>query len=376
VLGGATLSELPKGNEDHEADVCHEDLVHRSATVGGQAVVEGVMMRAPAATGVAVRKADGSLVVRVRSTRRLAESRPWLGRPGLRGVTVLLETLVDGMSALNFSAEQAMPEEAHPEAKPAGGKVAAKAAGTGAIVATLVLAMAFGFFMFAVAPHLLTNAIGWLVGSEALAEGRAVLFHLVDGLVKVLIFLGFVWTMSHLKDMRRVFQYHGAEHQAVHAYEAGLDLTPEALSRFPTAHARCGTAFLVTVIVVSIFVFAGVFPLLPVLSDVAIVNQLLYVGIKAPLVLPIAGLSYEVIRLAGRTSHRVLGRIVSAPGVWFQGITTQRPDRGQQEIAIAALRSALAPAIAGVVGDRSEAVLPFASFDEFQAWAGDKGVPA
>lgn len=322
----------------------------RPIHVGGQAVVEGVMMRAPQATAVAVRKGDGSIVARIRRSKSVTEGRPWLKRPGLRGIAVLIETLSDGISALNFSAEQAMTDE---ERRRAGGEAA--------IVATLVFSIAFAFFMFALAPHFITNAIGWLFGSESLMEGRAALFHLVDGIVKTLLFLGFVWGVSRLKDMRRVFQYHGAEHQAVHTFEAGLELTVENLSRFPTAHARCGTAFLVTVIVVSILVFTSVFPLLPELSQNRLINQALYVLIKAPLILPIAGLSYEIIKFAGNRSGTLLGRILSAPGVWFQKITTQHPDASQQEIAIVALTLALNPQLDG----SDQQVLNFVSFDNF-----------
>ena len=330
--------------------------------VGGQAVVEGVMMRAPGATSVAVRKPDGSLVVRVRAARRLAMQYPWLGKPAMRGVAVLLETLFAGMSALNFSAEQAMPPGEAGKGKPGG------AASSAAIVATLAVSLAFGFTLFAVVPHAITWAIGWAGGSEALEGGRAVVFHLVDGAVKMLIFLGFVWGMSKVKDMRRVFEYHGAEHQAVHAFEAGLAPTAEDLGRFPTAHARCGTAFMVTVIAVSILVFAGVFPLLPVLSDRVWLNQAAYVLIKAPLVLPIAGLSYEVIRAANKARGKWAGRIVSAPGVWFQRITTQPPDRSQQEVAVVAIACATSPGRAGVGDAQPEALLTFPDYAAFETW--------
>ena len=323
--------------------------------VGGQAVVEGVMMRAPGATSVAVRRPDGSIVVRVRAASRLAARMPWLGKPLMRGIAVLLETLSDGISALNFSAEQAMPE----------GKTGNT--GKAAIVGSLFISFAFAFLLFAVVPHALTLWIGWLLGSEALEGGTAVVFHLVDGLVKVLIFLGFLWVMSLMGDMRRVFEYHGAEHQAVHAFEAGLDPIPDNMSRFPTEHARCGTAFLVTVIGVSIFVFAGVFPLMPVLVDSRWLNQLLYVLIKAPLVLPIAALSYELIRLAGNRQDSILGRVLSAPGIFFQHITTKPPDRSQQEVASVALKTAMRPDCAGVGPLKSEAMLAFESYEAFKA---------
>ncbi|NOZ00298.1 MAG: DUF1385 domain-containing protein [Deltaproteobacteria bacterium] len=326
--------------------------------VGGQAVVEGVMMRAPNATSVAVRKEDGSIVVRIRSARRIASRIPWLGRPGTRGIAVLLETMSDGISSLNFAAAQSMPESE-------GGE---KTGASIAIGATMVIALAFGFFMFAVLPHALTLGLGALLGDNALESGRAVVFHLVDGIVKMLIFLAFMWGVSLMKDMRRVFEYHGAEHQAVHAFEAGLELTNKSLSRFPTAHPRCGTAFLITVIAVSIIVFAAVFPFMPVLFENRILNQLAYVLIKAPLVLPIASLSYELIRLASRLDSRWLGWLLSAPGVLFQKITTKQPDEGQREVAIVALKTALTPGLAGVGPGKPESVLTFADFNEFTAW--------
>lgn len=344
-------------------------MPEQPVAVGGQAVVEGVMMRAPTATSVAVRRPDGSIVVRVRAASRLAARHPWVGRPGMRGIAVLVETLADGISALNFSAEQAMP------APPAGAGAPARG-GRGervAIIATLAFSLAFGFFMFAVLPHLLTFGLGWLTGNEDLEGGTAMVFHLVDGIAKALIFLGFVWAMSRVKDMRRVFEYHGAEHQAVHAFEAGIEPVPENLSRFPTEHPRCGTAFLVTVIVVSIFVFAGVFPAMPPLSESKLLNQVLYIAIKLPLILPIAALSYEVSRLAARSAGGLLGRAVSAPGVWFQHITTKPPDRGQQEVASVAIHAALRPELAAVGPANPEAIVPFADFDQFKAWIAGPG---
>ncbi len=329
------------------------------AAIGGQAVVEGVMMRAPGATSVAVRRPDGGIALRVRSAKRVAAAHPWLGKPTLRGIAVLIETMADGMSALNFSATHAMPESEQPDSKPLT---------TAALVATMAVSMAFGFFMFAILPHLLTFGLGMLTGSADLSGGRAVAFHLVDGVIKLSIFLAFVWTMSKMKDMRRVFQYHGAEHQAVHAQENGLDLTPKNLSKFPTAHARCGTAFLVTVIAVSILVFAGVFPLMPELSSNRLLNQILYVGIKLPLVLPIAGLSYEIIRLSARPGLGVLGRIVSTPGVWVQRITTQQPDASQQEIAIIAMKAAIAPERLGITPETTEQVRMFDDTLSFLEW--------
>ncbi len=335
-------------------------------SVGGQAVVEGVMMRAPGATSVAVRKPDGSIALRVRVAHRIAARHPILTRPGLRGVAILIETMYDGMSALSFAAEQAMPEDERPS-----GSVTPVA-----LALTLVLSMAFGFFLFAVVPHILTWAFGLAVGSEDLSGGKAMSFHLLDGLIKFGIFLGFVYLMSKMRDMRRVFEYHGAEHQAVHTVEGHLPLTVESLSGFPTAHPRCGTAFMVTVIAVSIFVFAAIFPFIPEVSSIRIVNQAMFVAIKLPLVLPVAGLSYELIRFAGQKRGSLLGRILAAPGVWVQAITTQRPDASQQEIAIVAMEAALAPASLGATEAAPEQIRFFKDIAEFRAALSPSGVEA
>jgi len=323
-------------------------------TVGGQAVIEGVMMRAPRGTSVAVRRPDGSLAVRVRKAVRLAERRPWLGWPGIRGAAVLWETLSDGMSALSFSADQAMPEEDRKQAGPLA---------LGVSMATSVL---FAVLLFAVLPHALTWGLGRLLGSEVLAGGRHWSFHLVDGLLKFGLFLAFVGLTGRLPEMRRVFQYHGAEHQAVHAFEEGRPLTPESLAEFPTAHERCGTAFIVTVIAVSILVFTALFPLLPPLAESMFWNQAIYVAVKIPLVLPIAALSYEVIRWAWRQRSGLWGRLVSAPGVFVQRITTKPPARDQQEVALVALRSALRPD-AFQVG-AGEVVRTFRDHADFEQW--------
>ncbi len=337
--------------------------VSGTPSVGGQAVVEGVMMRAPRAATVAVRRPDGSIIVRVRSSSPMASRWPILGKPGLRGMLVLVETMADGISALNFSAEHAMEQGPGGENAVADGSMS-----RGAIGVTLAVSMVFGFALFAALPHFLTWGLGVLVGSESLKSGTAASFHLVDGAIKLAIFLAYIWLVSLMKDMRRVFEYHGAEHQAIFTWESGRDLTPENLAGFTTFHPRCGTAFLVTVIAVSIFVFVGVFPLLGQISTSKIVNQLAYLAIKLPLILPIGAISYEVIKLANRYSTTWFGRFISAPGLLMQRITTRRPDRPQQEIAVVALRSALDPERAGVGGGVGEKIMEFADYGAFIDW--------
>ncbi len=331
-------------------------------SVGGQAVVEGVMMRAPSAVTVAVRRPDGSIIVRVRSSLPLSKRFPVLGKPGLRGGLILLETMLDGISALNFSAENAIEEA--PESPDKAPSTMSKAA----IGATLVFSLAVGFALFAALPHFLTWGLGELTGNDALKSGTAALFHLVDGAIKLGIFLLYIWLVSLMKEMRRVFEYHGAEHQAIFVHESGQALNTGNMSGFKTQHPRCGTAFLVTVIAVSIFVFVGVFPLLGEISSNKILNQIAYLGIKLPLILPIGALSYEIIKLANRFSDRWFGRVISAPGLLMQHITTRRPDESQQQIAVVALATALDPTRAGVVDSVHEKVLEFVDFDAFNVW--------
>lgn len=351
-------------------------MTSNTPSVGGQAVVEGVMMRSPSAASVAVRRPDGSIIVRVRSSYPASKRFPILAKPGFRGMIVLLETMMDGISALNFSATHAAAAE--PKADDAGASTGAGAGAggasatltQGAIVLTLAVAMAFGFALFTVLPHFLTWGLGQLLGNQALSGGQAASFHLVDGVIKLGIFVLYIWLISLMKDMRRVFEYHGAEHQAVHTFEKNLELTPANLASFDTQHPRCGTAFLVTVIAVSIFVFAGVFPLLPQLSSIKVVNQILYVFIKLPLILPIGAISYEVIRFAGRKSDSWFGRMISAPGIWMQHITTRTPDSQQQEIAIVALQTALKSASTGISPENPEKILEFHDYAAFQVWLG------
>lgn len=339
-----------------------------SPSVGGQAVVEGVMMRAPSAATVAVRRPDGSIIVRVRSSFPLAKRWPLLGKPGLRGMLVLLETMADGISALNFSAEHAMEQKDEPDAKQGSGSMSKVAIG-----GTLAVSLVFGFALFAALPHFLTWGLGAFFGSESLKSGTSASFHLVDGAIKLAIFILYIWLVSMMKDMRRVFEYHGAEHQAIFTFEAGLPLTPESLARFNTWHPRCGTAFLVTVIAVSIFVFVGVFPLLGQISENKLVNQIAYVFIKLPLILPIGAISYEIIKLANRCSGNWFGRFISAPGLLMQRITTRRPDRAQQEVAVIALATALDPGRAGVGAAVTEQLIEFRDYEAFGEWL-DSGV--
>ncbi len=218
--------------------------------VGGQAVIEGVMMRAPNALAIAVRKPSGEVVVKEDVWRSLSNRFKFLKWPLIRGSIVLLETLINGLQALSFSANQALEEGK------GDGKLSSWAIGS-----VMALAFGIGILFFVVLPHYLTGFLGDLFGRELSVE--SVLFHLVDGLIKVLFLVGYIYLISLMKDIRRIFQYHGAEHKCIYAYEAGEELNVSNARKHSTLHPRCGTAFLLIVVIISILLFSAIFPFLP-----------------------------------------------------------------------------------------------------------------
>ncbi|MBI5545067.1 MAG: DUF1385 domain-containing protein [Deltaproteobacteria bacterium] len=319
-------------------------LLQARPYIGGQAVLEGVMMRSPKSFVVAVRRPDGQIVVREQAWETLLGQIKPLRWPFLRGVIVLVESLWNGMSALNFSAEQAMPEEEKdPKAKgesPAVGPRQATGKEKAALGATLVLSLVLGLALFVGAPHLLTWLLG--VALKVPLDTNSFAFHAIDGVIKAAIFIAYLWGISRLPDIRRVFEYHGAEHKAIWAYESEQPLTPESAAKFTTLHPRCGTSFLLLVLAMSILMFALVFPFVPKVSETAILNHLAMIGIKVPLMFPLAGLSYELQRLSARKNAPQVLRWLVAPGLWLQRITTREPSKEQLEIAVLALSRALA----------------------------------
>jgi uncharacterized protein YqhQ len=304
--------------------------------IGGQAVLEGVMMRSPKSFVVAVRRGDGQIVVREQAWETLLGAVKPLRWPLLRGAIVMIESLWNGLSALNFSAEQAMPEaarQAAPAVRAASGKEKA------ALAATLAASLAIGLGLFVGAPHLLTWLLGVLLGLPLDPKGFA--FHAVDGVIKAGLFLGYLAAIARLPEIRRVFEYHGAEHKAIWTYESGEALTPDNAARHTTLHPRCGTSFLLLVLALSIVLFAAIFPFVPRVSDRALLNQLAMIALKLPLMLPLAGISYELQRLSAAPKAPRLLRAAVAPGLWLQRVTTREPSRDQLEIAVLALRRAL-----------------------------------
>jgi len=295
--------------------------------IGGQAVLEGVMMRSPHVLVVAVRRPGGEIAYKETRWLPLSERYPFLKWPVLRGGVILFETLANGIQALSFSASQALDEED-------------KELSPWALGLTIGFAFALAIALFVVIPHLVTLWIGkigpWLFSLESFA------FHALDGLIKVVLFLLYLWAISFSKDIRRVFQYHGAEHKSIYAYEAGENLTVANARKYSTLHPRCGTAFLLMVLVFSIGLFSLVFPALPRFPSLpTALRTAVYIVAKILLLVPIAGLSYEWIRFSGRATPHPVIRWLMQPGLWLQRLTTREPSDDQVEIGLCALTRAL-----------------------------------
>jgi len=379
----------------------------RDLIVGGQAVIEGVMMRTPSAYAVAVRKADGTIVNIAARLPKWSDKYPILKLPILRGGAVLIQSMGLGIKALNFSANEAFADAEEAEEKnvevmltPAviegegdfAGVTGAvpglfpvptkerprdelKGRGTAAAVGSIAFALIFNILLFVAAPLLLTNALfiaaGWAptpavsvsadstsapIGNDAARSSTgttanqpwysrawgtvrtylhpvrpSVGFNLIDGLIRMAFFLTMIVSFSLIKDIRRVFEYHGAEHKTVFTWEAGLPLTVENARPQPRQHPRCGTSFLMVVMLVAIVLFSVI------KFDSLVYNFL----VRLALVPVIAGISYEIIRLSAKKEGGWIFKLITRPGVWLQNITTQEPDDQQLEVAIEALKESL-----------------------------------
>ncbi len=354
--------------------------LERDLIVGGQAVMEGVMMRTPSAYAIACRKSDGTIVHTAESLPRWSDKYKWLGWPVLRGGATLIQSLALGIKALNFSTqvyeddvreqEELVKERTgEPEAAlvegtpdreflkapvkvimPAEEKTASKGH-SAAAVGSIIFALLFNIILFLAAPLLLTNLVfiwaGWgdaptiAAGSGWFATIKAyvwevkphswVAFNLADGLVRMFFFIVMIFSMSFIRDIRRVFEYHGAEHKTVFTWEKGLELNVENAAQQRRQHPRCGTSFLMVVMLVAIVLFSVI------KFDVLWLNLVVRIALM-PLV---AGLSYEVIRYAAKKESGAVFKAMTRPGLWLQNITTQDPDAGQLEVAIKALDESL-----------------------------------
>jgi uncharacterized protein YqhQ len=298
--------------------------------VGGQAVLEGVMMRSPHAWGIAVRKPSGEIVTHSEPLERPSEQHKWMGWPVVRGVMTLGHAMTLGFRALKFSANAALEEIANDPASkdPAGKDQGKKFEITGWMAGlNMAFSVAFFIFMYKYLPLLATTELKKVNP----VFGQQIVFNLMDGLIRIAMFLLFVWGVSLWKDIRRVYEYHGAEHKTVFAFENGDPLETAAVQKYSTYHPRCGTSFLMTVMIISMLVYMAI----PVHTFWA------RFGIRIALLPLIAGVSYEIIRFAAK--HRgSLFALMTAPGLWLQRITTQPPDDREVECAIIALDAAMA----------------------------------
>jgi len=279
--------------------------------VGGQAVIEGVMMRGPGVTATAVREPAGTIVVQKEPTKSIADTYPILKKPFLRGCVALYESLVIGMKALSFSAKAAGDEE--------------EEMSNSEIAITMVISTIFAIAVFLALPTFIVKFIPGV-------QDNHVVLNLIEGVIRLVLFLLYIWGIGLTKDIQRVFQYHGAEHKTIHTYELDLPLTVENVRKQSRLHARCGTNFLLIVMVVSIFVFAF-------LGWPNLLERILSRVLLMPVV---AGIAYEVIHLAGRSEHSFVKALIK-PGLVLQYMTTREPEDDQIEVAIRALEEVRPP---------------------------------
>lgn len=276
--------------------------------VGGQAVIEGVMMRGPEYIATAVRTPSGEITVKKDAVHSITERYPILKKPFLRGTVALCESLVYGMKSLSYSAQAAGEED--------------EQITNTEMALTMAFSIVLAIVFFLLIP---TYAVKFIPG----IEHSAVWMNIVEGVLRLAIFLLYIWGISLTKDIRRVFEYHGAEHKTIWTYESGQELTVENVRRYSRLHPRCGTNFLLIVMVVSIFVFAF-------LGWPSLLER---VASRIVLMPVVAGISYEMIRLASRTESALLQALFK-PGLWLQYLTTREPHDDQIEVAIRALEAA------------------------------------
>ena len=295
----------------------------KKTSIGGQALIEGIMMRGPVLTSMATRMPDGSIDVETWNTHKGIKT-PWTRRaPFIRGIFNMVDSMVVGYHCLMKSAEKAGVEEEPSKfdkwlEKKLGHNMMKMLGGFAAVLGVALAAVLFIFI-----PTGLSSLLKPLIGT-------GVGLSLIEGLIKVIILVGYMWLCSRMKDMRRVFEYHGAEHKSVACYEAGLPLTVENVRPQRRLHPRCGTSFLFLVVFISIIIG----------SFISWDNPAIRMLLKLLLIPVVVGISYELIKLAGR-SDGIFTRIISAPGMWLQHITTCEPDDGQIECAIAALTAVI-----------------------------------
>ena len=300
------------------------------ASVGGQAVLEGVMMRTPSGWAVAVRRQDGIIEAKSAQLPRLSERSPLARVPFLRGVLVLIESLTLGFRALAWSAQKSGDE----------GEEITRAQ----TIWTMIFAAAFAIALFVLIPVFAAQGLRGFVGDSSLA------FVILDGLIRLSLIVGYIWLISRWSEIQRVFQYHGAEHKTIHAYENGDPLSVERIQPYSPRHPRCGTSFLLIVGMVAFVVFLALAPLPFALQALA----------RLALLPVIAGLSYEVLKAGAETRWMAWA---NRPGIWLQAVTTKEPDDSMVEVAVASLLAALSDEEADSVRARGPVAPGAAEFE-------------
>ena len=287
------------------------------------------MMRSPASLVVAVRRPDGRIAVREQAWESLLPRGRFLRLPFVRGAVVLVESLLNGFTALSFSAEQAEPSE--------GANAAPSRGERGMLLGASFL---FMVGLFIAAPHLLTLLLFRLLGHPV--GMRSLAFHLVDGVFRIGILVGWLAAIARTAEAKRLFEYHGAEHKAIWTYESRLPLTVDNARRFGTEHPRCGTSFLFVVVGVAVVLHILLLPWAPVVSGIGAVQTAFVLALKILLAFPVAAIAYELQKRSARADCPRILRSLVAPGLWLQRITTREPSDDQLEIALLALERALA----------------------------------
>ena len=291
-------------------------------SIGGQAVIEGVMMRNKDTLAVAVRNDKGKIIVKKEKIRTFTGIITW---PFIRGVAAFFQMLVIGIKTLTYSSNIALGEDEKLDSKEIAGIIA--------------LSLVIGIGMFVLVPYIVTYIIGFSETTEPL------LFNIIDSIIKIILFVAYVAIIGRMKDVKRVFQYHGAEHKAVNCFESGKKVIVKNVKKFSTIHPRCGTSFILLVMVVGIFVLSLISPLAMLIPSFSFLpffaQKIILFFIRILFLLPIAGISYEILKLAGKYKENKILNAVNYPGMLIQKLTTQEPDNKQIEVAIKALETVI-----------------------------------
>jgi uncharacterized protein YqhQ len=314
-----------------------------SVQIGGQAVIEGVMMRAPKRVATAVRKINGEIVIKTEEYSTLSERNKIFKLPVLRGAVGLIEMMILGVRTLNYSAEIALQDLEEIESTSTAiktTKINTEPKSKLKLGLTVVFALAVGILIFFITPLFITTNIFNI-------EQNAMAFNLTAGTIRVVLLIIYMVSISMMKDVQRIFQYHGAVQKSVFAFEAKAPLTFDSVRTFSRFHPRCGTSFLLIVMLTAIILFGLLDTLL--IQLIGSISLPIRLATHLPLIPLVGGVAYEFIKLSSKNSESVIGKISVAPGLWLQRITTKEPDDKQIEVAIAAMQSALGPQYTGTV---------------------------